>query len=128
MHYDQSWMGYGLIGGLQAGAISLAVGVALYLIVHAIGQRAGWSVAVQVTVALLLTLFLTASGDFWDLLYFNYAQLQSLQLLKAKLAEVHDPDNIGGRVFWELIGALAGVLGTWLIRTGSWRQIWDVEK
>jgi hypothetical protein len=46
---------------------------------------------------------------------FNYAQLQSLDLLRAKLAEVHDPDNMGTRVLCELIGAGVGVFAAWLL-------------
>ena len=32
MNYDQSWMGYGWIGGMEAGAISLAAGFVLFVI------------------------------------------------------------------------------------------------
>lgn len=108
MHYDQSWMGYGMVGGLEAGAISAVVALLLYLIIHAIGRRQGWSPLRQITIAFLVALLITANGDMWDLFYFNYGQLQSIQLLKAKLAQVHDPDNIGLRVFCELIGAMVG--------------------
>ena len=58
------------------------------------GPRIGWSY--------LFTLIFTVSGDMWNLFYFNYTSgLQSLQLLRAKLAEVHDPDHIGMRVLFE---------------------------
>lgn len=122
MQYDQSWMGYGLVGGLEAGAISFVVALVLYLIIHAIGRRQGWSPLRQISIAFLLAALLTGSGDMWDLFYFNYGQLQSIQLLKAKLALVHDPDNIGVRVFCELIGALVGAGLGWLIRGGDWRR------
>ncbi|GLQ47906.1 hypothetical protein GCM10007862_29570 [Dyella lipolytica] len=121
MHYDQSWMGYGLTGGLEAGAISAVVAFLLYLILHAIGRRQGWSPLKQIAIAFLLALLLTASGDMWDLFYFNYAGLDSIQLLKAKLAQVHDPDNIGLRVFWEMVGALVGASVGWIVTGGDWR-------
>ncbi|GAB2586425.1 hypothetical protein ISP15_11770 [Dyella jejuensis] len=121
MHYDQSWMGYGLTGGLEAGAISAVAALLLYLVVHAIGRRAGWSPLRQLAVAFLLSLALTASGDMWDLVYFNYGQTESIQFLKAKLAQVHDPDSIGLRVFWEMVGALVGAGVGWLVLGGDWR-------
>lgn len=122
MHYDQSWMEYGLVGGLEAGGISAAAAVLLYLVVYAIGHRQGWTPLRMMTIAFLVSLLLTASGDMWDLIYFNYTRMDSLQFLKAKLAEVHDPDNIGLRVFWELIGALVGAGLGWLLRGGDWRS------
>jgi Na+/serine symporter len=123
MHYDQSWMGYGMVGGLEAGAISAVAAILLYLIMHAIGRQQGWSPLKKITIAFLLALLLTASGDMWDLFYFNYGQLQSMQLLKAKLAQVHDPDNIGLRVFSELIGAMVGAGAGWIILGGDWRRV-----
>jgi ABC-type Fe3+-siderophore transport system permease subunit len=121
MHYDQSWMGYGLVGGLEAGAISAVVAFLLYLVAYAFGRRQGWSPLRMMTVAFLVSLLFTASGDMWDLFYFSYARLDSIQFLKAKLAEVHDPDNIGLRVFWELIGAMVGAGVGWILRGGDWR-------
>jgi hypothetical protein len=121
MHYDQSWMGYGMVGGLEAGAISAVVAFVLYLIVHAFGRRQGWSPLRQLSIAFLLSLLLTASGDLWDLFYFNYGQVQSIQLLKAKLAQIHDPDSIGLRVTFELIGGFVGAGIGWIIAGGDWR-------
>jgi hypothetical protein len=121
MQYDQSWMGYGMVGGLEAGAISAAVALVLYLIVHAFGRRQGWSPLREISVAFLVAMLLTASGDMWDLFYFNYGQVQSIQLLKAKLALVHDPDNIGLRVTCELFGAFVGAGIGWIIVGGDWR-------
>lgn len=121
MHYDQSWMGYGLEGGLEAGAISAAVALLLYLLVYAVGRRQGWSPLRMMSIAFLLSLLLTASGDIWDLFYFNFARMDSIQFLKVRLAQVHDPDNIGLRVFWELIGAMVGAGVGWLVRGGDWR-------
>lgn len=122
MNYDQAWMGYGWIGGLQAGAISLAVGFVLYLAFHWLGRRNGWCDARRIGWAYFLALLLSAREDVWNLLYFNYARLQSLQLLKAKLDEVHDPAGIGIRVLCELIGAAVGVFVAWLACGTHWRR------
>jgi ABC-type Fe3+-siderophore transport system permease subunit len=122
MHYDQSWMGYGLVGGLEAGAISVVVALIAYLVVYAIGRKQGWSPLRMIAIAFLVSVLLTASGDGWDLIYFNYARMDSIQYLKVRLAQVHDPDNIGQRVFWELLGALVGAGVGWIVRGGDWRR------
>jgi hypothetical protein len=121
MHYDQSWMGYGWIGGLEAGAITAVAAALLFALFHrrwrhrpGYGAPIGWSY--------LLALALTASGDLWDMFYFNYARLQSLQLLRVKLAAVHDPAGIGTRVLCEFIGATIGVYVGWALCSGDWRR------
>lgn len=122
MNYDQSWMGYGWVGGMEAGAISFVVGLVLYVVFHRIGQRNDWSDARQIGWSYFLALLLTGRVDFWNLFYFNYAQLQSLQVLQAKLAGVHDPDNIGTRALCELLGAAIGVFIAWLLCGRRWRR------
>lgn len=122
MHYDQSWMGYGIIGGLQAGLISAAAGLLLFCAFHWLGRRNEWSYGPQIGWSFLVATILTASGDAWDLFYFNYGQLQSLQLLKAKLAEVHDPDSIGLRLLCELLGVAVGIYVGWALCSGDWRR------
>jgi len=115
MHYDQSWMGFGIVGGIEAGVISLVVALLLFALFHWLGQRNAWGYGTQITWAALVSAFLTASGDFWDLFYFNFGKLQSIQLLRAKLAEVHDPDSIGTRVLCELLGIAVGIYLSWMI-------------
>ena len=109
MHYDQSWMGYGLIGGLEAGAISAVAGFVLYALFNWIGNRNGWAHGLRTAWSSLMALLLTASGDLWDMVYFNYGRVESIQFLKAKLAEVHDFDGLGTRVFFEFLGVGLGV-------------------
>jgi len=123
MEYNQSWMAYGVVGGLEAGAISLVAAFLLYLLFHLIGRHNGWNDAKRIGWSYLLALVLTASGDVWNLLYFNYTSgLQSLQLLKVKLAAVHDPDHIGTRVLFELLGAAIGVYVAWFLCRGDWKR------
>ena len=109
MHYDQSWMGYGWVGGIEAGAISAIVAALLFALIHW-RTRGRWSHGAQLAWTWLLGVALSASGDLWDMFYFNVARLQSLQLLKAKLAVVHDPDGISTRVLCELLGVTLGVV------------------
>jgi hypothetical protein len=114
MPYDQSWMGYGFVGGVEAGAISAVVGVLFFVLFHAIGRRGGWSEAKKIGWAFLLALVLSGGGDMGNLFYFSYGNVQSLQLLRAQLAEVHDPDNLGTRVFCEFVGVGLGIWLAWL--------------
>ncbi|CAM5595785.1 hypothetical protein [Rhodanobacter lindaniclasticus] len=122
MQYNQSWMGYGIIGGLQAGLISALAGLLLLGVFHWLGRRNGWNWGRQIGWSFLLASVLTVSGDLWNLLYFNYGKVQSLQLLKVKLAEVHDPDHIGLRVLCELIGVVLGIYVGWALASGDWRR------
>jgi len=114
MHYNQNWMGYGIIGGIEAGMISVLAGLLLFGLFHWLGRRNDSGYGPQIGWSFLLATVLTASGDLWDLFYFNYARLQSLQLLKAKLAQVHDPDGIGTRVLCELLGVALGIYIGWV--------------
>lgn len=122
MEYDQSWMGYGIIGGLQAGLISAVAGLLLFVVFRWLGRRSGWSDGPQIGWSFLLASLLTASGDLWNLLYFSYGRMQSLQLLKVKLAEVHDPDNIGLRVLCEVLGVGLGIYVGWVLCSSDWRR------
>lgn len=119
MHYNQDWMGYGIVGGIEAGVISALAGLLLFVVFHWLGRRNGWGYGPQIGWSFLLATVLTASGDLWDLFYFNYARLQSLQLLKAKLAQVHDFDGVGTRVLCELLGVALGIYIGWVWCSGN---------
>ena len=121
MHYNQSWMGFGLVGALQAAVVSAVVAMRLSIAFHLIGRRHGWGLGPPLAWSFLLALLLTASGDLADLFYFNYARLQSLALLKAKLALVHDPDSMGLRALFEVVGVALGVYLGWLV-LHHWRR------
>ncbi|MGH8156917.1 MAG: hypothetical protein ACREPQ_02250 [Rhodanobacter sp.] len=120
--YNQDWMGYGIVGGIEAGVISALAALLLFGVFHWLGRRNDWSFGPQIGWSFLLATLLTASGDLWNLLYFNYAQLQSLQLLRAKLAQVHDPDSIGLRVVCELIGVTVGIYLGWVVCSRNGRR------
>jgi hypothetical protein len=115
MPYDQSWMGFGLVGALEAGAIALVVSLVAYVVLHLFGRTQGWSMGLEISWAAIVSLLLAGGGDLWNLFYFNYGRLQSLQLLRARLAEVHDPDSIGLRVLFEFIGVGLGIFLGWLL-------------
>lgn len=115
MFFDQSWMGYGIVGALEAGAIALVIGLAAYVLLHLFGRSQGWNLGVEVGWACVVGLILSGGSDMWNLIYFNYGRVQSLQLLKVRLTEVHDPDNLGARVFFEFVGVVVGVLIGWLL-------------
>ena len=81
MLYDQSWMGYGIVGGMQAGAIAAVIGFFMLLLVHWLTRKQRWSHGRVLSVTFLLSLLPSSSGDLWNLVYFNYANLQSPVLL-----------------------------------------------
>ena len=118
MQYNQSWMGSGIVGGLEAGAISLGAALALFLLLHWLGQRQDWCAASKIGWSFLLASVLTVSGDLWSLIYLNYANLQSPSLLKAVLAEIHDPGHVGVRLLCELLGVSLGIYLGWVLTGG----------
>jgi len=122
MHYDQSWMSTGLMGGIQAGVVSMLVAFVLFTLFHWLGRRNDWNYGPQIGWSLLLTLLLTVSGDLWDMFYLNYARLQSHSLLQAQLATIHDPANLGVRVLCELLGMVVGLYLGWELCDHHWRR------
>jgi hypothetical protein len=115
MFYDQSWMGYGIIGGMQAGAIAAVIGFFMLLLLHWLTRKHPWNLGRELGVAYLLSVLPSSSGDLWNLVYFNYADLQSPALMRASLADVHDPDGIGTRVLCEFLGVAVGLFLAWLL-------------
>ena len=101
--------------GEIAGAVAAVIGFFMLLLVHWLTRKQRWSHGRVLSVTFLLSLLPSSSGDLWNLVYFNYANLQSPVLLRATLAEVHDPDGIGTRVLCEFLGAAVGLSLAWLL-------------
>lgn len=114
MPYDQTWMEYGLPGALEAGAIAAAAGFLVFALLRWVGRRNGWGVGMELSWSYVVAMALAGGQDLWNLFYFNYGRLQSVQLLRVKLAAVHDFDNLGQRVLFEFLGAGIGVYLGWL--------------
>ena len=123
MPYDRTWMGYGIVGALETGGIALLVGIVVYGLLHVLARGSGWSHGKELAIAYVFSVALSAGQDLWDLFYFNMAPLQSLTLLRVKLAAVHDPDAIGLRVFFEFVGALVGVCIGWAVFSGGMKNL-----
>ncbi|HEV7775379.1 MAG TPA: hypothetical protein VGO76_00805 [Luteibacter sp.] len=119
--YDRSWMGFGMTGALQVGAIALVLGFVLFALLRLMSRKQAWGPGKAVALAFFFALLLSGSEDLWNLFYFNYAPVQSLQLLRLKLAAVHDPDAIGLRVLYEFLGSTVGVSLAWLVFGGGLR-------
>ncbi|MDF4024782.1 hypothetical protein P3W24_07395 [Luteibacter sp. PPL201] len=124
MPYDRSWMDYGLAGALEAGGIALVVGIVLYLLVRALfGKGGGWSHGKELAVAYVLTVIVAGGQDIWNLFYFNVVPMQSPTMIRLKLATVHDPDAIGLRVLFELLGGLLGAAIGWAVFSGGFKRL-----
>ena len=116
MFFDKSWMGYGMLGGLEAGLIVAVVVFLIYGLLRWLGRKGEpRNQAATLCAAAALGLLLGAGGDLWDSFYLNYAPMQSIALIQARLAEVHDPDGLGLRVFFDLLGAAIGAYLGWLV-------------
>lgn len=128
MPFDQSWMGFGFVGGFESGLISALAGALFFVLFHFLSRRNCHDYGAQIGWSFLLASVLTASGDLWNLLYFNYgAGLHSLALLRAKLADVHDPENMGLRVVFELLGVIVGIYIGWAL-CGGYRRTDDRQR
>lgn len=123
MPFDRSWMGYGIEGALQVGGIALLVGIVAYVVVRLIGKANGWSHGLELTLAALVAFFLAGGEDIWNSFYFNFVPIQSPQLLRVKLAAVHDPDAMGLRVLFEMMGALVGTGIGWAAFSGGLKDL-----
>lgn len=112
----------GIAGALEAGAISLLVGVVLHGLAHALGRRNGRSHAGEIGWSFVATLLASASVDMWNLLYMGIVPLDSPVVIRRILSTIHDPDTLGVRVICEIAGAALGVMLGWLLWTGALRN------
>lgn len=108
----------GWLGALEAGLIALAVGLLLYAVFHALGERFGWNPGHAIGWACLSAVAVAAGIDLWNLFYLGVVRLESPVYARIALSKIHDADGLGMRVVMEILGALAGVaLATWM---ASW--------
>jgi hypothetical protein len=108
-------MGDGIVGGIQAGAIAAVIGFFMLLLVHWLTRKQPWNHGRELGVAYMLSVLPSSSGDLWNLIYFNYTDLQSPVMMRTALEGVHDPDSIGTRVLCEFLGIAVGISLAWLL-------------
>lgn len=114
-----SWLNMGMLGALEAGAISLLAGVLAYAVVHYLARRReDWTHAHGIAWAYLLALLVSAGPDIWHLVYMGVIPLESTVTIQRVLASIHDPDFLGVRVAFEVVGAMFGVMIGWLAMSG----------
>ncbi|HEY4092926.1 MAG TPA: hypothetical protein VGN46_15540 [Luteibacter sp.] len=123
MPFDRSWMGYGIDGALQVGGIALLAGIVLYLLVHLAAKANGWNLGIELTITVIAAFVLVGGEDIWNSFYFNFVPIQSPLLLRVKLAAVHDPDSMGLRVLFEMLGALVGTSIGWAVFSGGFKDL-----
>jgi hypothetical protein len=122
MNFDRYWLGYGMDGALQMAGIAVALGVVAYGVCFLLGRREGAREGVLIAWSWLAASLLSGFADIWDLIYFNVVPIHSLQLLQLKLALVHDPNSIGLRVLFELLGATVGVAIGWALFSAGYHR------
>ena len=110
----------GLLGALEAGLIAFAIGLLVYALWSWICRRSGLTVGHAIGWGAAIAVLLAAGIDAWNLFYLGVARLESPLYARLALEYIHDPDELGGRVVLEVVGALAGVgLGWWLFNRAS---------
>lgn len=103
----------GLLGSLEAAGIALLVGLLAYVVVALLLGRGGDRGHV-LGGACVLAIAIGAGTDLWKLFYLGMVKLESPLSARLALATIHDPDQLGTRVLFELLAAVAGVaLGWW---------------
>lgn len=106
---------FGLLGSLEAGAIALLAGLLVFCGWRWLGLRGRMSQGQIIGWACLIAVAVGAGVDIWNLFYTSIVRLESPLYARLALEYIHDPDQLGGRVVLEVVGALSGVgLGWWL--------------
>ncbi|HYG08048.1 MAG TPA: hypothetical protein VD865_16775 [Stenotrophomonas sp.] len=104
---------FGLLGSLEAGLIALLIGLGAYWVSQFLCRRAGLSLGHAIGWACLAAVAIGAGWDIWNLFYTSIVRLESPLYARLALQSIHDPDQLGGRVVLEVVGALAGVALGW---------------
>lgn len=104
---------FGLLGSLEAGLIAFVIGLGIYWLSQWLCARAGLSLGHAIGWACLAAVAVGAGWDIWNLFYTSIVRLESPLYARLALARIHDPNQLGGRVVLEVVGALAGVALGW---------------
>jgi len=104
---------YGLLGSLEAALIALLIGLAVYWLSQWLCARNGLSMGHAIGWACLVAVAIGAGWDSWNLFYTSIVRLESPLYARLALERIHDPNQLGGRVVLEVVGALAGVALGW---------------
>ncbi|HEY0332848.1 MAG TPA: hypothetical protein VGC74_03935 [Stenotrophomonas sp.] len=104
---------FGLLGSLEAGLIAFLIGLGVYWLSQWLCARNGLSVGHAIGWACLAAATIGAGWDIWNLFYTSIVRLESPLYARLALERIHDPNELGGRVVLELVGALAGVALGW---------------
>lgn len=106
---------FGWLGVLEASLIAFVLGVLCFAMWHRVGRRAGWPPGRAIGWGCMCAVAIGAGVDSWNLFYLGAVRLESPLYARIALAKMHDPDFLGARVFMEWCGAMAGVVGGWLL-------------
>lgn len=104
---------FGLMGSLEAALIALLIGLGVYWLSQWLCRRGGLSPGHAIGWACLAAVAIGAGWDIWNLFYTSIVRLESPLYARLALERIHDPDQLGGRVVLEVVGALAGVALGW---------------
>ncbi len=105
---------YGWLGVLEAASIALAIGAVVYLLVHWLSGRQGWTHGHAIGWSSLVAVAIAAGIDAWHLFYMGVVKLESPVYARIALQKIHDPNFLAARVFMSTLGALSGVALAWL--------------
>lgn len=112
------WLSTGFAGAFQAALLAAAAGFVLALGTHALAPRLHWRTGSALGVAMALGLLVGAGVDAWHLFHLSIVRLESPFAIRETLARIHDPDSLGLRVAFEMVGACSGALAGW--------GVWDL--
>jgi hypothetical protein len=103
----------GFLGALEAGIISLLIGMLAYAGWHWLCRALGWSVGHAIGWACVTAVVISAGIDAWNMFYLGMMKLESPLYARIALQGIHDAGGLGSRVVCEFVGALTGVVLGW---------------
>ncbi|HSX64358.1 MAG TPA: hypothetical protein VLF15_06485 [Pseudoxanthomonas sp.] len=103
----------GFLGALEAGIISLLIGMLAYAGWHWLCRVLGWSVGHAIGWACVTAVVISAGIDAWNMFHLGMMKLESPLYARIALHGIHDAGGLGARVVCEFVGALTGVVLGW---------------